>query len=84
MRQLRHLLRGKAAPYAEKLTLFADRAALEDSKNTGFAYLPGSGHFLLRHGGVCREVCPGDEGVPPEIAGVMIAVRDRYPWLLYG
>ena len=74
----------KAAPYAEKLTLFADRAALEDSKNTGFAVLPGSGRFLLRHGGVCREVGPGDEGVPPEIAGVMIAVRDRYPWLLYG
>ena len=74
----------KAAPYAEKLTLFVDRAALEDSNNTGFVVLPGSGRFLLRHGGACREVGPGDEGVPPEIAGVMIAVRDRYPWLLYG
>ena len=73
----------KAAPYMEKLTVFTDRAALEDSKNSGFAYLPENGRFLLRHAGLCREVSPEDEGVPGEIRSVMVAVRDDYPWLLY-
>jgi uncharacterized protein YciI len=62
---------------------FPDRAALEDSQNAGFTYLPESGRFLLRWAGVCREADPADEGVPPEVGRVMAAVRDRYHWLLY-
>jgi putative selenate reductase len=73
----------KAAPYAQRLTVFTDRAALEASENTGFAWLPESGRFLLRLAGICREVDPADAGVPPEIGRVMTAVRDEYPWLLY-
>lgn len=73
----------KAVPYAERLTVFTDRAALEASENIGFTYLPESGRFLLRLAGICREVDPADEGVPPEVGRVMTAVRDEYPWLLY-
>lgn len=73
----------KTLPYRSKLTVFTDRAALEDSPNAGFAWLPESGQFLLRWAGVCREAGPEDEGVPPEAGRVMAAVRDRYPWLLY-
>ncbi len=74
----------KTLPYRNKLTVFTDRAALEDSQNAGFAWLTESGRFLLRHEGVCREVDPTDEGVPPEVGRVMAAVRDDHPWLLYG
>lgn len=73
----------KTLPYRSKLTVFTDRAALEDSQNAGFAWLPESGRFLLRWAGVCREAGPEDEGVSPEVGRVMAAVRDRYPWLLY-
>lgn len=73
----------KTLPYRNKLTVFADRATLEDSQNAGFTYLSESGRFLLRWEGVCREVDPADEGVPPEIGRVMAAARDNYPWLLY-
>ena len=73
----------KTLPYRNKLTVFTDRAALEDSQNAGFTYLPESGRFLLRWAGICREADPADEGVPPEVGRVMAAVRDRYPWLLY-
>lgn len=73
----------KQAPYLEKPTLFTDRAALEDSQNDGFAFLPETGRFLLRWKGVCREVDPEDESLPPEVGRMMIAVRDRHPWLLY-
>jgi len=73
----------KTLPYRNKLTVFTDRAALEDSQNAGFALLPESGRFLLRWEGVCREATPEDEGVPPEVGRVMAAVRDDYPWLLY-
>ncbi len=72
----------KTAPYLEKLTVFGSREALEASKNAGFAPLEG-GRFLLRQDGTCREVCPGDAGVPDEISAAMTAIRDRYPWLLY-
>ena len=74
----------KTAPYRDKLTLFTDRAALEASQNIGFAPLPETGRFLLRWDGACREVCPEDADVPAEIGRVMLAVRDRYPWLMYG
>ena len=73
----------KTVPYAQKLTVFTDRAALEDSQNAGFACLSESGRFLLRWEGACREVDPEDAGVPPEIGRVMVAARDNYPWLLY-
>ena len=73
----------KSLPYRSKLTVFADRTALEDSQNAGFAWLPEFGRFLLRWAGVCREVGLEDEGVPEEIRRVMAAVRDEYPWLLY-
>jgi len=73
----------KTLPYRNKLTVFADRSTLEDSQNAGFTYLSESGRFLLRWEGVCREVDPADEGVPPEIGRVMAAARDNYPWLLY-
>jgi len=73
----------KTLPYRNKLTVFTDRAALEDSQNAGFTYLPESGRFLLRWAGICREADPADEGVPPEVGRVMAAVRDSYPWLLY-
>jgi putative selenate reductase len=73
----------KTLPYRNKLTVFTDRAALEDSQNAGFTFLPESGRFLLRWADICREVDPADEGVPPEVGRVMVAVRDRYPWLLY-
>lgn len=73
----------KTLPYRNKLTVFTDRAALEDSQNAGFALLPESGQFLLRWEGVCREATPEDEGVPPEVGRVMAAVRDDYPWLHY-
>ena len=73
----------KQVPYLEKFTLFTDREALENSQNAGFAFLPETGRFLLRWGGACREVDPEDEGFPTQIGGMMMAVRDRYPWLLY-
>ena len=73
----------KTLPYRCKLTVFTDRAALEDSQNAGFAFLPESGRFLLRWADICREVAPEDEGVPPEVGRVMAAVRDAYPWLMY-
>ena len=73
----------KTLPYRNKLTVFTDAAALEDSQNAGFAWLPESGRFLLRWAGVCREVRPEDADVPPEIGRVMVTVRDKYPWLLY-
>ena len=73
----------KTLPYRNKLTVFTDRTALEDSQNAGSTYLPESGRFLLRWAGICREADPADEGVPPEVGRVMAAVRDSYPWLLY-
>ena len=73
----------KQVPYLEKFTLFTDREALENSRNAGFTFLPETGRFLLRWGGACREVDPEDEGFPTQIGGMMMAVRDRYPWLLY-
>jgi len=73
----------KTLPYHNKLTVFTDGAALADSQNAGFAYLPESRRFLLRWEGACCEANPEDERVPPEIGRVMATVRDRYPWLLY-
>ena len=72
----------KTAPYLEKLTVFPGVKALEGSKNAGFARLPDSDRFLLRWEGACREVEPEDVGVPNAIRAVMLAVRDRYPWLM--
>ena len=72
----------KRAPYLEKLTVFTDAEALNDSRNAGFAPLPG-GRFLLRWDGAVREAGPEDADVPAEVRAAMVAVRDRYPWLLY-
>ena len=67
-----------AAPYRDRLTVFPDAAALKASRNDGFAPLP-EGGFLVRQGGVCRELRPGADDIPP----VLTTVRDKYPWLLY-
>lgn len=74
----------KCAPYLERMTLFDSPEALEDSRNRGFAYMRDAGRFLLRWDGECRAVDADDAGVPEDVRAVMRAVRDNYPWLLYG
>ena len=73
----------RTAPYLEKLTVFRCAEDLENSKNAGFAFLRESGRFLLRWDGATREGSAEGDDFPKEIASVMVAVRDRYPWLLY-
>jgi putative selenate reductase len=73
----------KTAPYLEKLTVFCRAEELKNSRNAGFAYLRESGRFLLRWEGAIMEGSADGSDFPAEIAGVMVAVRDRYPWLLY-
>ncbi|MCR5135829.1 MAG: selenate reductase [Oscillospiraceae bacterium] len=73
----------KTAPYLEKLTVFSSAEELRNSKNAGFCYLWDSGRFLLRWEGACREGKVENGDFTEEIAGVMTAVRERYPWLLY-
>ena len=73
----------KTAPYLEKLTVFCSADELKNSQNAGFAYLPENGLFLLRWNGECREGNADSSDFPEEIARVMTAVRDQYPWLLY-
>ena len=73
----------KSAPYLEKLTVFCSAEELENSLNSGFAFLPERGVFLVRWDGSVRDAQPEDGSLPAEISDAMTVVRERYPWLLY-
>ena len=73
----------KTAPYLEKLTVFCSAEELKNSQNAGFAYLWEGDRFLLRWRGTYLEGNADSSDFPEEIASVIAAVRNQYPWLLY-
>jgi putative selenate reductase len=46
-------------PFRDKITVFTDRAALDDSENTGFANI-GGGKYAIRWNGVVGEYAFAD------------------------
>ena len=70
-------------PYKEKLTLFSDRAAFEESDNPGFLPLGGK-KLLLRTGGTAQEI---DLDAPPAaldqaLERFLLAVLTDYSYLI--
>ena len=71
-------------PYKNKLTVFWTAADMEASENDGFLRRE-DGSFVVRHQGktVFANVDdPATSGIPEDLARVIAAVRDRYPYLL--
>ncbi len=69
-----------SAPYRDKLTWFADEAALRDSQNPGWTLLP-DGRTLLRLDGVEQTVTLENAPIPPETAALMRETLRQMPWL---
>ena len=71
------------APYLDKLTWFADEAALRDSRNPGWTMLP-DGRALIRLDGRERTAALSDADIPREAAALMKATLEQLPWLAKG
>jgi putative selenate reductase len=70
------------APYKHKVTIFADREAFADSKNTGFVLLD-DGSALVRDEAGSEFECNTDDGrLSSSLAAIIRTVRDNYRYLL--
>ena len=83
----------QAAPYKDKFTLFWDEKAFLENENEGYYLLPDAGLRMRYHGEIHDlsyangKVVPADDSlvVDDKLQGIfelMLAVRDRYAYLL--
>lgn len=69
-----------SAPYLDKLTWFADEAALHGSQNPGWTLLP-DGRALVRLDGTVREVDLAHSDLPGDLTELMVQTLTQMPWL---
>ena len=73
------------SPYLEKFTLFTDHAALESSRNDGFAPLDEScSKFTVRINDNCSEYSIGQtSSLPAGVLNIINTVKKNYSYLFY-
>ncbi len=67
-------------PYRDKVTLFWTEEDFNDSKNTGFYRVDGDLYRVRKEDGSVVSWRRGEAGVPPEMAAMLDAVLERYPY----